>query len=264
MTYNNKRRKRGGSSSTLDRIGKRRSSGGERGTRREEATLVIPRAPQNASPVPSLTSLHSSPKRGRYGDASFPGNCGGELIKDVLMYFAPQSVFDPMQGSGTCADVCEELGIAFESQDLKSGYDACNLDDYPDGQFDFVWSHPPYWRQKEYSNDPRDLSTAETLDEFLEMYFLVISNCVEVLKDGGHLAILMGNYSDRDEGFVPLVFHTQSICFELGLIQPCTEIIRFGHGASSSKKSYESSFIPGLHDVLTIFQKPSRTGGRRR
>ena len=37
--------------------------------------------------------------------------------------------------------------------------------------------------------------------------------------------------------------------------QHCTDIIRFSHGASSSKKVYRSSFIPGLHDVCMIFEK---------
>jgi hypothetical protein len=41
-----------------------------------------------------------------------------------------------------------------------------------------------------------------------------------------------------------------------GLKQHCTDIIRFSHGASSSKKVYRSSFIPGLHDVCMIFEKP--------
>ena len=40
-----------------------------------------------------------------------------------------------------------------------------------------------------------------------------------------------------------------------GLRQHCTDIIRFSHGASSSKKVYRSSFIPGLHDVCMIFEK---------
>jgi hypothetical protein len=66
----------------------------------------------------------------------------------------------------------------------------------------------------------------------------------------------MGDYEDFEEGYVPLVYHTQRLCFKLGLRQECTQIIRFSHGASSSKKSYQSSFIPGLHDVVTILEKP--------
>ena len=71
----------------------------------------LPRAPINASPVPHLTSLYHFHRAGEYGDRGYPGNCGGNLIKDLLRYFTPKTVFDPMTGSGTCRDVCRELGI---------------------------------------------------------------------------------------------------------------------------------------------------------
>src|ERR1700682_6824570 len=71
----------------------------------------LPLAPRNASPVPHLTSLYHFHRAGEYGDRSYPRNCGGNLIKDLLRYFQSRSVFDPMSGSGTCADVCQELGI---------------------------------------------------------------------------------------------------------------------------------------------------------
>ena len=77
------------------------------------------------------------------------------------------------------------------------------------------------------------------------------------LEPAGRLAVLMGDYSDREAGYCPLVFHTQQICFQAGLKQNDTQIIRFSHGASSSRKTYQSSFIPGLHDVCTIVQKPA-------
>jgi hypothetical protein len=54
---------------------------------------------------------------------------------------------------------------------------------------------------------------------------------------------------------VPLVYHTKRLAFAAGLRQPCTDIIRFSHGNSSSRKVYRSSFIPGLHDVCMIFEK---------
>jgi hypothetical protein len=142
------------------------------------------------------------------------------------------------------------------SADLKSGFDACDPASYPAEKFDFVWLHPPYWRQKVYSNDPRDLSATSTLDDFLKRYELLIRNCVQALSPGGHLAILMGDYSDRDEGFVPLAYHTKRLCYEAGLQQRCTDIIRFSHGASSATKTYTSSFIPGLHDVCVVMDRP--------
>jgi hypothetical protein len=223
---------------------------------------VLPRAPENGSPVPGLTSLYHKAYAGPYGDRGYPGNCGGEIIKDLLRYFKPSRVLDPMTGSGTCADVCRELDIECRSTDLFEthfdGADASDSEAFAEiGTFDFVWLHPPYWRQKNYSNDPRDLSTAPTLEAFLLSYRDVIENVTDVLEPGGKLAILMGDYTDREEGFCPLVYHTKRLCFAAGLKQHCTDIIRFSHGASSSVKVYRSSFIPSLHDVCAIMEKPT-------
>lgn len=216
----------------------------------------LPLAPKTASPVPHLTSLYHFDRAGEYGSRAWPGNCGGMLIKDLLAYFKPGMVFDPMTGSGTAADVCRELGIPCMTGDIHQGFDACDPQAFPSGgTFDFIWAHPPYWRMKLYAEDPRDLSRAPTLDAFLRRYGQFIRNCRGALKPGGKLAILMGDYSDRDEGYTPLVYHTKRLAFAAGLKQHCTDIIRFSHGNSSSKKVYRSSFIPGLHDVCAIFEK---------
>jgi hypothetical protein len=138
---------------------------------------VLPRAPRNASPVPALTSLYHKVHRGDYGDPRHPGNCSGELIKDLLHYFKPTNVLDPMTGSGTCEDVCAELGIACHSEDIRFGFDATDPESFSVlGVFDFVWIHPPYWRQKQYTDDPRDLSNCPTLSDFLSRYEQLIRN----------------------------------------------------------------------------------------
>jgi SAM-dependent methyltransferase len=222
----------------------------------------LPRAPRNASPVPHLTSLYHFHRAGEYGDRSYPGNCGGNLIRDLLLYFRPDGiVFDPMSGSGTCRDVCEELGLPCLAWDIHQGFDACNPRDFPAAEtFAFIWAHPPYWRQKLYADDSKDLSRARTLSEFLRRYGQFIHNCKNALKPGGKLAILMGDYQDREAGFLPLTWHTKRFAFAAGLRQCCTDIVRFSHGASSGKKVYRSSFIPGLHDICTVFEKTNQTG----
>lgn len=214
----------------------------------------LPRAPKNGSPVPHLTSLYHFDRAGEYGDRSYPGNCGGNLIKDLLKYFKPFSVLDPMSGSGTCRDVCNELGIYCWSGDIHDGADACDPSAFPMGCFQLCWLHPPYWRQKLYADDPRDLSGAPTLDAFLARYKLLLENCIRGLAPGGKLVVLMGDYADRQVGFVPLTYFTKKLAFECGLKQSVTDIIRFSHGASSGTKVYRSSFIPGLHDVCMVFE----------
>ena len=112
-----------------------------------------------------------------------------------------------MTGSGTCRDVCKELGVYCWSNDLHQGFDACGPSPFTEA-FQFAWLHPPYWRQKLYTQDPRDLSRTPTLKAFLERYELLLKNTAQALLPGGKLAVLVGDYCDREAGFVPLVFYT--------------------------------------------------------
>lgn len=222
---------------------------------RPRKLIPLPRAPRTTSPVPWLTSIHSSWRRGPYGDSRYRGNCGGYLIKDLLRYFQPENVLDPMTGSGTCRDVCDELGIPCTSFDLRSGRDALDSLSYQGiGTFDFAWMHPPYWRQIKYSDDPRCLSNAPTLDAFIQSLRLVIANCCDVLRPEGRLAILIGNYEDRGR-FIPLTYLTMCAALAEHMWPACTDIVRLQHANSSSLKSYSRSFVPGLHDVCMVFEK---------
>lgn len=216
----------------------------------------LPQPPETGSPVPWLTSLHSTVTRGPYGDSTYRGNCSGYLIKDLLRFFTPNNALDPMSGSGTCRDVCEELGIPCASFDLKAGQDATDPASYADlGPFDFVWMHPPYWRMIRYNDSPACLSNAATPAEFERRMTIVLSHCRAVLSKRGRIAILMGDYSDCEHGFVSCTFLTKRAAETAGLRQCCTDIIRFQHGNTSSRKRYFSSFIPGLHDVCMVFEQ---------
>jgi hypothetical protein len=230
---------------------------------RQPVYAKLPLAPITGSPVPELTSLYHNADPGPYGDRSYPGNCPGNLIRDILRYFQPQNVFDGMTGSGTCRDVCQELGIECWSGDIHDGFDLADSSFFHGDaglfeptSFDLAWLHPPYWRMKLYADNIKDLSRAPTLEAFLERYALALAHSAHVLKPGGKLAVLMGDYTDPREGFLPLTYHTKRLSFECGLRQCCTDIVRFSHGASSSRKVYKSSFIPGLHDILAVFEKP--------
>ena len=171
-----------------------------------------------------------------------------------------------MRGSGTCADVCRRARPCRAGRGTSThGFDACDPAQFAAaGAFDFVWAHPAYWRQKLYADDPRDLSRSPTLEHFLARYGQFVRNAARSLKPGGKLAILMGDYNDREAGFVPLTYHTKRLAFAAGLEQCCTDIIRFSHGASSSRKTYRSSFIPGLHDTCMVFTSAAAgyAGGR--
>src|SRR5262249_61652917 len=141
-------------------------------------------APRALAPPTTHTRLRAltglSPKRlaGETGDRGYPGNCAGTLIRDLLRFFRPATVFDPMTGSGTCRDVCKELGIYCWSSDLHQGFDACGPSPFHEA-FAFCWLHPPYWRQKLYTQDLRDLSRTPTLKAFLERYELLLKHSAQ-------------------------------------------------------------------------------------
>lgn len=215
----------------------------------------VPLGPKTASPVPWLTSIHATKGRGRYGDASYRGNCSGLLIRDLLSYYRPRRVLDPMCGSGTCGDVCRELDIDCRAHDLRRGFDATKPAHFANiGQYDFVWMHPPYWNVIRYGDDPQCLSNSKTVSDFLRRLRAAVHNCVGVLAQGGHVAILMGDCKHEGE-YLGLPFLTLGIAKTEGLWLAAPEIIRFSHGATSSAKRYNTSFIPRLHDVCLVLKR---------
>lgn len=225
--------------------------------------IELPAAPLNASPTPELTSIHAAIKRGPYGSSRYRGNCGGYLIRDLLRYFQPKWVLDPMTGSGTCRDVCRELLIPCVSMDVKRGQDAADPNLYEAvPPTDFVWLHPPYWRQIKYSDDPRCLSNAPTNEVFFNRLRLVLRNAQSVLTHHGKIAVLIGGYSDQGI-YQPLPHQTVAAAAKEGLRMTCTEIVRFQYGNTSSRKRYRSRFIPGLHDQCLIFEQTLRKRGGR-
>lgn len=213
--------------------------------------------PKTGSPVPNLCSIHAIDDRGKFGDSQYRGNCSGELIRDVLKYFAPNSCLDPMEGSGTCRDACDDLGIEYDGFDLREGIDALFSGNFTwcDNRFEFVWLHPPYWDMIVYNDNTQCLSQCRSLDRYLLNLSTVIKNCLTVLESKGHLAILIGDITRRGKCF-QLPFELWRLATEQhGLRLAAPEIIRFQHGASSSKREYTHSFIPRIHDVLMVFQR---------
>ncbi len=229
----------------------------------ERVYAPLPQTPTTASPVPQLTSIHATDGRGEYGSAEFRGNCSGLLVRDLLMFYKPNCVLDPMSGSGTCRDVCAELGIHCISFDLSQGLDACDEASYQTvAGVDFVWIHPPYWKLIPYNADPRCLSQAPTLDAFFEKLRQLFHCCRDVLVPCGKVAVLMGDGRERGT-YWGLPYRTLQAAEAEGLWLAAPEIVRFQHGATSSRKSYSTAFIPLLHDVCWVLEAKREEGGGR-
>ena len=206
-----------------------------------------------------LCSVVSYPDRGPWGNHRYRGNCSGYLIKDLILRFKAQSVFDPAEGGGTTRDVVKGINeflrkeVYYEGRDLKHGWDILSSD-LPETKFDLVFYHPPYWDIIKYNEDSRDLSNCISLRDFEQRLVQSVERLAETVKPGGVMAILIGDKRRAGSYYVlmrKLLIENEKI----GQLK--SVIIKLQHNTASDRKSYFMNpfLIPIKHEYCLIFQK---------
>jgi len=69
--------------------------------------------------------------------------------------------------------------------------------------------HPPYYDIIKFSSNPCDLSNAQTVSKFLEMFGKVVDNVTPVLEDNRYLAVVIGDKYSKGE-WIPLGFYVMN------------------------------------------------------
>jgi hypothetical protein len=209
-----------------------------------------------------VKSIVSYPERGKDGKNNYRGNCSGLLIEDLIKQFQVQEITDFMVGSGTTEDVANRMGIESHCYDLNRGFDLMN-DDIP-VRSSFIFWHPPYWDiikyagsqysadsvMKKFGFDPRerDLSRAQTWEDFVkEMNYAMVKQFA-TLEKGGRMSVLVGDIKKKGR--------LHSMILELA--KPGTVeniVIKAQHNCWSDRQSYSGKFIPIEHEYLLIVRK---------
>jgi len=206
-----------------------------------------------------LSSVVSYPDRGPWGDSRYRGNCSGYLVKDLILRFGCQSVFDPAEGSGTVRDVVAGInqfhrkGIEYEGRDLRHGSDILT-GRLPERQFDLVWYHPPYWDIVRYSDDPNDLSNCRSLEDFELKLNRSAERLFQTVKPGGIMAVLIGD-KRKDSRYYPLF---RSLLFNPNIGELKAIIIKLQHHCRSDSIGYQAKnpfLIPIKHEYCLVFRK---------
>ena len=210
-----------------------------------------------------MHSIVSYPDRGTDGENSYRGNCSGRLIEDLINQFHVRQITDFMVGSGTTEDVAKRMGISSACFDLNRGFDLLN-DEIP-VRSSFIFWHPPYWDiiiyagaqysaetvMKQYGFDPceRDLSKAQTWEEFVRQMNACMVKQFATLEKGGRMAVLVGDIKKKGKLY--------SMILELakpGTIENI--IIKAQHNCWSDRQTYSGkNFIPIEHEYLLIVRK---------
>lgn len=204
-----------------------------------------------------LCSVVSYPDRGPWGNARYRGNCSGHLVKDLILRFNCQSVFDPAEGGGTVRDVVAGINkhcrrdIYYEGRDLKDGWDILSSP-LPEKQFDFVFYHPPYWDIVRYSDDPRDMSNCRTLEDFEFKLNRSVERLFKVVKPGGILVVLIGD-KRKNGRYYPLL---RTLLMNPNLGQTKAIIIKVQHNVRSDRVRYRGRdpfLIPIRHEYCLVW-----------
>jgi DNA modification methylase len=148
--------------------------------------------------------------------------------------------------------------------------------------FDLVVTSPPYWRilnkvpdhkvlservahglAVSYGQDGRDLGNIEAYEDFLTELVAVFAECERVVRYGGHLAVIVGDFREGSR-FIP--FHA-----DLSLLIPEASawILQAVNVLVQNHKrlypyGYPAAYVPNLHhQYILIFRKPKLVKRRR-
>ncbi len=164
----------------------------------------------------------------RHGGELTPAQSGTSIFDPVLCeiayrWFCPAGgrVLDPFAGGSVRGVVAARLGRAYAGVDLRpeqaeANYaqaevlcpdadltwavgDSVGIADMLPGEYDLVFSCPPYADLERYSDDPRDLSTMG-YGQFLDVYRAIIAASCAMLKEDRFAVFVVGDVRDRATG----------------------------------------------------------------
>ena len=121
-------------------------------------------------------------------------------------------VLDPMAGSGTSIDVCEEEGrrcVAFDVSPTRHDIKQNDARKIPlaSESVDMVFIDSPYGDNINYNDQPGNIGTLSAEgDEFYKALDMVMSECDRVMKPGKVLGWLIGDQWVKKK-FTPVGFH---------------------------------------------------------
>jgi len=176
------------------------------------------------------SNLNNAPKKPEWATGTGTENmaAGTSIFDPVLCelayrWFSPPggSVIDPFAGGSVRGVVASLLGLQYTGIDLSARQieanreqaaeicednlpiwivgDSIQANTLAPGDYDLIFSCPPYADLEVYSDDPKDLSTMPYAD-FLKAYREIIAACVSMLNDNRFACFVVGDIRDK-KGF---------------------------------------------------------------
>lgn len=125
----------------------------------------------------------------------------------------------------------------------------------------FVIMHPPYWDIIKFSDNPRDLSNASSLNDFLNSFCEVIDNTTKHLEKNRYCAVVIGDKYANSQ-VIPLGFYCMNLFLERSFLLKAILVKNFGDTKGKANKqgiwryrALASDFYLFKHEYILIFKK---------
>jgi hypothetical protein len=213
------------------------------------------------------------------------------IFPGVLMEWAclrylggpPARIIDPCAGGAVRGAVATIMGYEYHGIDISAEQiaeneercedlphkplyyvgDGTKLGDYVGGEFDFLFTCPPYYKKELYSGCAGDLSACETYDDFLEKMGEMARAAMPLMKSGAFVCLVLGHVRDQSgkppSRYLYLPAHIAE-CFEDAGFQVHQEIIIRGPDGSAAANAgalwTPYKYLVPVHQTMLVFQTP--------
>lgn len=203
------------------------------------------------------------------------------LCEVLYHWFVPKggNILDPFAGGSVRGIVAGYLGYNYTGIEIRSEQVDSNIEqseaihpsikpnwivgdsdiilDSVNGEFDFVFSCPPYGDLEVYSDIEGDISNME-YPMFLKSYRSIIEKSCKKLKSGGYACFVVGEFRDKHGNYVGFVPDTIRAFTDAGLGY-YNEAILLNPVASASMRAngnMKSQKLVKIHQNVLVFKKP--------
>ncbi len=135
------------------------------------------------------------------------------------------------------------------------------LEKYGQKSIQLLIMHPPYFDIIKFSKDPRDLSNAQSVNDFLEKMSQVVSHALEFLDRGRYFILVIGDKYSKGE-WIPLGFLTMQEVLKKGFCLKSIIVKNFEEtlGKRNQKELWRYRALIGgfyifKHEYIFVFKK---------
>lgn len=163
------------------------------------------------------------------------------LCELVYRWFCPKGGFilDPFAGGSVRGIIAGKLGYQYIGVDLSGKQieanreqaikicdtirptwtvgDSQNIDTLAKGEYDLIFSCPPYYDLEVYSDLEGELSALPSYGDFIKAYQVIISKCVAMLRDNRFACFVVGDIRDKQGFYCNFVSDTISAFQDVGM-----------------------------------------------